>query len=102
MLNQLPLGLVDGHSKCKPDRELLSLHVKANGLFRELELDPGDEDLLSMVASTKQTHLQDLPPAAGEDGPSATTESIRDWGIEMPGGLPGHGNACSGPCIHPA
>ena len=55
MLDQLLLGLVDGHCKCKLDRELFSLHVKANGLLGELEPDPGGEGLLPMVVSTKQT-----------------------------------------------
>ena len=81
MLNQLPLGLVDGHSKCKPDRELLALHVKANGLLSEFELDPGDEGLLPMVVSAKQMHLQDVPLAASEDGPGAIayTRNIEDF-----------------------
>ena len=57
MLNQLPLGLVDGHSKGELDGELLSFHVKVDGLLRELELDPGGEGLLPMVVSTKQMHL---------------------------------------------
>ena len=52
--------------------------MKANGLFRELELDPGDEGLLPMVVSTKQMHLQDMPLATSEDDPSATAQSIGD------------------------
>ena len=102
MLNQLPLGLVDGHSKGELDGELLSFHVKVDGLLRELELDPGGEGLLPMVVSTKQMHLQDMPLATSEDGPSTTAQSIRDWGIEVPGGMSGHSNACSGLCNHPA
>ena len=78
------------------------LHVKANGLLRELELDPGGEGLLPVAVSAKQIHLQDVPLATGEDGPSATAQSIRDWGIEVPGGMPDHSNACSGLCNHPA
>ena len=102
MLNRLPLRLVDGHSKGKPHWKLLSFQVEPNHIFRELELDPGDEGLLPMVVSTKQMHLQDMSLATGEDGPGATAQSIGDLGIEVPGGMPDHSNACSGLCNHPA
>ena len=55
VLDRLSLGLVDGHGKGKPDGELLSLQVKPDHIIWELELYPGDEDVLAMVATSQQS-----------------------------------------------
>ena len=60
MFNQLPPGLVDGHSKCKPDREQLLLHVKVNGLLGEFEFDPGGEGVSNSMLTDKERQAQKM------------------------------------------